>query len=171
MAGNLEYVSSTTITSAVSSVTLTGIDDDSVYMFTYTNMTSSTDSATGLYFRFTVGGSADDSSEYDYSDLDLRATETFGEDYAENQTVLSLAWATGNDTGEQDGGIFYIYNANSSSEWTFATYESYYMVSDPKLRGRQGGLAFTDTSAVDGVHLYWSHGNITSGTFALYKVV
>ncbi len=166
----LVQVATNTVTSATASMTLTGIDDDSAYMFTYTNMRSSVDSATGLYFRFTESGSPNTSSNYDYADKDLRASEAFGIDYAVNQSVVSLAWATGNDTGEEDGGILYIYNANNSSEYTFATFESYYMVSTPKLRGRQGGLVLTDSTDVDGVHLYWSHGDITSGTFTMYKV-
>ncbi len=107
MAGNLEYISSATITSATSDVTLTGINTDDVYMFAY-RIKPTTDSATGLYLRFTVGGSEDDSSNYDYGDWDLRCAETFGEDYAENQSVLTLAWATGNSTGEEAGGIIHI---------------------------------------------------------------
>tara|TARA_R100000742_G_C4271034_1_gene89849 strand:- start:48 stop:563 length:516 start_codon:yes stop_codon:yes gene_type:complete len=171
MAGSLVKVSSSTITSASANVILTGIDTDDVYMLTY-RIKPVTDSATGLYLRFTESGTANSTSNYDYADNDLRANEaSFGVDYATNQSLLSLAWATGNATGEEAGGIIYIYNANSSSTYTSLSYESYYMVSTPVFRGRQGTMTLTVDSAVDGVEMWWSTGNIAEGEFTLYKVV
>jgi len=171
MAGQLFQVATTTITSATASMSITGIDTDDVYVLAFSNIRSSVDSATGLYLRFTESGSPNTNANYDYADKDLRCSEAFGIDYAVDQTVLSLAWATGNATGEEDGGILTIFNANNSSAYTMMQYESYYMVSTPKLRGRQGGLVLTENTEVDGIHLYWSHGDITSGTFTLYRQV
>ena len=48
MAGKLVQVATNTVTSAVASVTLTGIDSDDVYMLAYNNVAPSNDN-TGLY--------------------------------------------------------------------------------------------------------------------------
>ena len=167
----LVQVATNTVTSAVASVTLTGISDDSVYMLAYNNVVPASDSYP-LYMRFTESGTANSSSNYDIADKDLRASEAFGVDYGANQSLFSFSHASGNDTGEQTGAIIYIYNANNSSEYTFCTFENYYMVSTPKLRGRQGGGVFTSTSSVDGVSLFFgSSQNTASGTFTMYRVV
>ena len=68
--------------------------------------------------------------------------------------------------------IVYIYNANNSSEYTFYTQETVYL--NPfsgGLNGAQGGGVFTSASTVDGVNIFFSSGNIASGTFTLFKVV
>ena len=167
----LVQVATNTVTSAVASVTLTGIDSDDVYMLAYSNVVPASDSES-LYMRFTESGTANSSSNYDIADKDLRASETFAIDYGANQSLFSFSHASGNDTGEQTGGIIYIYNANNSSEYTFCSFENYHMVSTPKLRGRQGGGVFTSTSSVDGVSLFFaSSTNTSSGTYTLYKVV
>ena len=67
-------------------------------------------------------------------------------------------------------GIFMIYNANNSSEYTFMTTESTNRDESGKNYGSPGGIVFTVTSAVDGVYFAFNSGNIASGTFTLYKV-
>ena len=62
----LVQVATTTVTSAVASVTLTGIDSDDVYMVALNNITLNT-SGSGFYVRVTTSGTADSDSEYDPS--------------------------------------------------------------------------------------------------------
>ena len=58
MAGKLVQVATETVTSAVASVTLTGIDSDDVYMVAFNNVTR--DSGSGhILLRVTVSGTAD----------------------------------------------------------------------------------------------------------------
>ena len=84
--------------------------------------------------------------------------------------MLITNHTNGTGTSETTNGIFNIYNANNSSEFTFMTTESSNRDSSGNNYGSQGGLLFSVTSAVDGVYLYYTTGNIASGTFTLYKV-
>ena len=51
------------------------------------------------------------------------------------------------------------------------TTESSNVDSSQGIYGSPGGLVFTVNSAVDGVYLYYTTGNIASGVFTLYKQV
>jgi hypothetical protein len=171
MAGQLVQVATNTVTSAVASVTLTGIDSDDVYMVAINNVVPATD-GNYIYARFTESGTPNSTANYDLAGKDLRASEAFGNDSYQNYTIIDLAFAVGNDTGEETGVILYIYNANNSSKYTFCTFENYYMVNTPKLRGKAGGAVFTQTSAVDGIQFFFgSSVNTASGTFTLYRVI
>ena len=64
MAGQLVQVATNTISSAVSSVTLTGIDDDSVYMLSINHVVASVDGKQ-LTFRVTASGTAKTTTDYD----------------------------------------------------------------------------------------------------------
>ena len=169
MAGSLIKIDEEIVTSAVASVTLTGIDSTyDVYMVKANNIVPATDGTT-FRIRFTESGTPNTSANYDYADKELRASEAFANDYATNATEFFQGYQVGSATGEQAGGTFYIFNANNSSEYTFFTYENFYMNNTPKYRGQQGGGVLTVTSAVDGIHFFFdSSVNIASGTFTLY---
>ena len=62
----LVQVSTTTVSGAVSTVTLTGIDSDDVYMVTYNNWKCDTDT-TQNRLRITKSGSAQSDAEYDFA--------------------------------------------------------------------------------------------------------
>ena len=169
MAGSLVLIQETTVSSGVSSVSLTGIDSTfDVYKVVTTNIVPATDGTT-FRIRFTESGTPNTSANYDYADKELRASETFANDYGTNATEFFQGYQVGSATGEQAGGTFYIFNANNSSEYTFFTYENFYMNNTPKFRGQQGGGVLTVTSAVDGMNFFFdSSVNIASGTFKLY---
>ena len=171
MAGSLVLIQETTVSSGVSSVSLTGIDSTfDVYKVVTTNIVPATDGTT-FRIRFTESGTPNTSANYDYADKELRASETFANDYGTNATEFFQGYQVGSATGEQAGGTFSIFNANNSSEYTFFTYENFYMNNTPKYRGQQGGGVLTVTSAVDGMNFFFdSSVNIASGTFTLYKV-
>ena len=169
MAGKLVQVNTATVTSAVPSVTLTGIDSDDVYMVAFNNVQPSSDIVTFIA-RFTVSGSPDTSSNYDRAMKELRANTTFGNYSGVNQSGMFLDGA-GTGTSELVNGIAYIYNSNNSSEYTFITFENTGRDFDAHTKGRQGGLVLTVAQATDGIQFYFSSGNIASGTFTLYRVV
>ena len=79
--------------------------------------------------------------------------------------------STGNATGECANGIFYIYNANNSSEKTFFTQEVVLASHTSLLAGFQGGCIYNPATQVEGVQIFAGADNIQSGTFTLYKVV
>jgi len=167
MAGSLVLIDSETASSS-SSISLTGIDSTyNVYQVVTTNIVPATDGTT-FYARFTESGTPNTSSNYDYADKELR-TNAFTTDSAVDASAFFQGYEHGSATGEQAGGIFHIFNATNSSEYTFLTYENYYFRDNGVLRGQQGGGVLTVTSAVDGIQFYYdSSVAIASGEFKLY---
>jgi hypothetical protein len=170
MAGQLIQVATNTVTSAVASVTLTGIDSDDVYMVAISNVVP-VNNAVNLRSRVTKSGTADTTSNYDVAGKQLRTDTTFSNSASTNANNFLIHFNQGNLTGEQINFIYYLYNFNSSSEYSFITFEEVGFNSTPFLMGNQGGGVHTVASASDGVHFEMTSGNIASGTFTLYKVV
>ena len=169
----LVQVATNTVTSAVASVTLTGIDSDDVYMLAYNNVTPSTD-ARSISLRVTKSGTADTTSNYDYAYKVLNSASSFGNGAFTNDTEWQylVADSVGTGTSESANGIIYLYNFNSSSEYSFITSEVTEVNSSTTSRGNQGGGVHTVQSSSDGV--FWfdtAGGNIAGGTFTLYRVV
>lgn len=170
MAGNLVQVATETVSSAVASVTLTGINDDSVYMVAVSNVAPDTANRQ-LYMRLTKSGSADTTSNYDYGYRALR-TDTTNQTSA--NTNISF-WQTsnyGNSTGTSQtmNGIFYLYNFYSSSSFSFVTNETVNRTGASLLIGAQGGGLHSVASSSDGIFFYYNADNINSGTFTLYRI-
>ena len=164
----LVQVSTNTVSSAVSGVILTGIDSDDVYMVAFNNVVGATNNV-GLQIQLTKSGTAQSDSEYDYAYKNLRTDTTYSNTSGTNQTAISLG-NTGTATSESSQGIIYLFNFNSSSEYSFFTNETCHFNATPFLTGAQGGIVHTVASASDGVNFNMSSGNIASGTFTLYKV-
>ena len=166
--GKLVQVATETVTSAVASVTLTGIDSDDVYMVAISNVQPSAN--VYLLYRFTVSGTADSTANYDQALKELRADSAFDNVGQTNQTSGALDNA-GTDTGEVNNNIMYLYNFNNASEYSFVTVEGSARSSAGNLRARQGGSVLTVAQACDGIQFLYTSGNIASGTFTLYKVL
>ena len=164
----LIQVATNTVSSAVSSVTLTGIDSDDVYMVAYSNAFMSSDGAR-LRVRFTVGGSADTSSNYDSARKDMYANQSFYNSSGANGTYLN-GFSLGTTNPESSKGLYYLYNFNDSSEYSFVTIELQETNNAGENAGLVGGAVLTVAQATDGIQFYASTGNIASGTFTLYKV-
>ncbi len=166
----LVQVATNTVTSAVSSVTLTGISDDSIYMIAVSGATVS-DPVQEIRARFTVGGTAQTTANYDWANKFLRASASFINDYDTNQTNTRALNNTGDTGGEGSNGIFYLYNFNNSSKYSFMSMENV-TENGNESRGYQGGTVYTVQEAHNGVHFMNNgSGNITSGTFTLYRQV
>ena len=170
MAGSLIKIQETTVSSAVSSVTLTGIDSTyDVYIVQYSNLQIDTDSKF-LEIRYTVSGTADSSSNYDYAFKDLKADTSFGTPNNSNANAIPLD-NTGTATGEALQGILYLFNFNNSSEYSFHTQETFGVNTNGSLRGRQGGGVLTEAQATDGISIgrFADSGtDIDNGRFVLY---
>jgi hypothetical protein len=168
MAGSLVKIAETTVSSAVASVTLTGIDSTyDVYVAHYNNVEIDTDSRFMLV-QFTTSGTPDTSANYDYAAKDLRADTSFGNDSVTNETSIATE-GTGTNTGEQINNTLYLFNFNNSSEYSFITTEGLGVNTNGALRGRQGGGVLTVAQACDGIHFKLNGtGNFDSGSFVLY---
>ena len=147
------------------------INTDDVYMVTCLGVTGATDTQ-GMRIRVTKSGSAQADSNYDGATKNLFADTSFGTSYYSNQTTSFFSSPIGNATGENGNFILYLYNFNSSSEYSFVTTEeSSFAGNVNNLRGRLGGFIHTVASASDGLQFYMNSGNITGGTWTMYKVI
>ena len=169
MAGSLIKIAETTVSSAVSSVTLTGIDSTyDVYMLQVANALPSVNA--GLFIRATESGTANSTANYDYAFKTLRSDTTFGNVSNTNQNQWWFSFASVGTSQGENGNVF-IFNANNSSEYTFFTTEPSSFSSSSVLFGGQGGAVYTVTSTVDGVYLAFNNSaNITSAKFTLYAL-
>ena len=178
----LEQVDTFTVTSSIANFKLGAgsdgssgnnfaINTDDVYMVTCLGVTGATDTQ-AMRVRVTKSGSAQADSNYDGAHKSLFSDASFGIGYYSNQTTTFFSSAIGNATGENGNFILYLYNFNSSSEYSFVTTEeSSFAGNVNNLRGRLGGFIHTVASASDGLQFYMNSGNITGGTWTLYKVV
>jgi hypothetical protein len=167
MAGSLIKIDEEIVSSAVASVTLTGIDSTyDVYMVKYNNVVPSTD-AQVLKLRVTTSGTPDSDSEYDDAIMFMKSDGAFSKTGGTNQDHFPFD-TSGTTTGEELDGILYLFNFNNSSEYSFATVEGVSLNSSSDLRSETGGFVHTVAEANDGVHFFFNSGNIDSGTFTLY---
>ena len=175
MAGQLVQVATETVTSAVASVTLTGINTDDVYMLAVSNCIPTTNGASGN-LRVTKSGTEQSDTNYDFAFKGLRTDTTFSTlvSVGSSKWTYPIGWSTRNtasEAGVSGNGIIYLYNFNSSSEYSFILNDTVTRYSGGTL-GVQGGAVHKVASASDGVHFQWSTGNIDVGAvFTLYRVV
>ena len=167
MSGSLIKIDEEIVTSAVASVTLTGIDSTyDVYVVQIVNAIPDTNDVR-FETRFTVSGTSDSSSNYDRAFKNLRADTSFGDISDTNVSQLDLG-TTGTGTGEMMNITQYLFNFNNASEYSFTTVEASIRNNGANLRGFQGGGVLTVAQATDGVNYFFHSGNIASGTFTLY---
>jgi len=172
MAGSLIKIDEEIVSSAVASVTLTGIDSTyDVYMVKANNVTPSVD-GNEIRMRFTkdVSGTPTPQStaNYDWATKRLRGSTTFTNDSDTNQTGTRALDNVGNGAGENSNGVIYLFNFNNSSEYSFSTIEVS-AHNGSEVRGFQGGTVYTVAEAHNGVQFYNHQGNnISSGQFVLY---
>ena len=171
MAGQLVQVDTETVTSSTAYVDLIGTTTDDVYMVAFNNVKPVSD-AVQLVCRVLVSSSPDDTSNYDRAAKNL-VTGTFSNESGADESFTYISGSqTGTGTGETNQGILYLYNFNDSSEYSFATIETVNRDAGAvHLYGMQGGWVNTVTQSCNGLRIYFSTGNIASGTFTLYKVI
>ena len=167
LAGSLIKIQETIVSSAVSSVSLVGIDSTyDVYMLKMNKATLDTVGST-IFFRVTTSGTADRDSEYDRAYKVLRTSTSFANVSSTNLT--SWAYNTlGTATSEIGNCIMYLFNFNNSSEYSFMTLETAELTNSAELQGIAGGGVHTVAETNDGINIFVDSGNIDSGTFTLY---
>tara|TARA_R100000231_G_scaffold127779_1_gene98670 strand:- start:1066 stop:1614 length:549 start_codon:yes stop_codon:yes gene_type:complete len=180
MSGSLIKVDEFTVTSALSDVIIGGGSSGSstenfaidntydVYVLQYFNVFMSSDGAQNK-IRFTVGGTADASSNYDRVSVQMYTNQGFfNSSNANGDHISSLGLGTTHD--ESDNGTLYLFNFHNSSEYSFITREHIQTNNAGETAGIFGGAVLTVAQATDGVQFLASTGNIASGTFKLYGI-
>ncbi len=170
MAGSLIKIDEEIVSSAVASVTLGGVNWDSsydVYMVRLNNVVQSTNTGT-FDIRVTKSGTNDSTSNYDSASKILISDTSFS-----NRTQTNLnRWdieLIGTTARSNGNFIFYLYNFNSSSEFSFITIEEATYNNNEDFFGNQGGAVHTVASSSDGLYFFNDASNqIESGTFTLY---
>ena len=135
-------------------------------MVKFNNVVSS---GTGnIVTRFLASSSPDTSSNYSGAVKRLRADTTFGNIYGPPQTYLSSGIVL--DTDASYNGVYYLFNFNNASEYSFITFEDTNLYDGGTLHiGGQGGGVLTVSQATNGIQFYMLTAvNITSGKFTLY---
>jgi hypothetical protein len=166
---SLKKIDEEIVTSAVASVTLTGIDSTyDVYMVKLLGVTPDTDN-TSLYCYVGIDGTKQTGSHYDGAFKRLKTNTTFSND---SFTNAPTGWITGHNLGtatsENNNSIIYCYNFNNSSEYSFLTFENSVLNSSAICEGRQGGGVYTVAESHNSINFEFFGGNIASGTFTLY---
>lgn len=167
----LLQVATNTVTGTPTTVSLTGINDDSVYLVAYNNVTVSS-SGVEMMARVTVGGTADSSSEYDNAFKFFRADASFSNSSNTNGTVFDFK-PQYVATGVSANGLLYLYNFNNSSEFSYITMEhSFFWSGSNGFSAHIGGAVETEAQACDGIQFLCSgSGTYATGTFTLFKVI
>jgi len=174
----LVQVNTATITSATADVQLDGINTDDVYVVFASGVTISVNTAY-LQLRVTkdVTGTTttQTTANYDYAAKTLKANTSFSNFSGANQTRKYVAAASpiSNDvTGENENFLFYLYNFNNASEYSFVTCEEMIIDStSTALMGDMGGFIYKVAEAHNGFSISGDACTITAGTFTLYRVV
>ena len=170
MAGSLIKLQESTA-SGSSAITLTGITSTyKIYLVTYSNVSGSEDNKY-LNMRSTVGGSADDSSTYDWAGRVAITSGSFANHYGTSQNHMRISDGTvGTGTAECGKGTIYIFNASNSSEFTTYSSECSSRNASGVLSGTTSAFVHKEAQATDGVSFFASSGNLATGTFNLYAI-
>ena len=178
--GQLIQVATTTVSSAVSDVQMTGIDTDDVYMLTGTNITIATNTAylqTRVVKDVSGTPTTQSASNYKVAAKNFRGNTSF-QNYSNSGTPRTEMYWSGaqpisNDvSGETNACLMYLYNFNSSSEYSFVSVNDLTIESGATaLNGNNGGFAYAVAEAHNGISISGYATTITGGTFTLYKVI
>jgi len=168
MAGSLIKIAETTVTSAVASVTLTGIDSTYDVYVLITNGMGGNSNANGR-LRFTESGTANSTANYDEAYKGLKSGGAFSVHSATNSTSFIADWNVNVGTAGSSQNVHYIFNANNSGEYTFITNEQVgWGTGSNRAMSFTGGGTFTVASTVDGINYFMDSGLLDSGTLRLF---
>ena len=151
MAGKLVQVSTATVTSDVSSVAVTGIDDDSVYMIVVNGLEGTAHDQPARA-QVTIGGTGSGASNYEYASTILSVSGSFGSRNGTGDTSFHLEFIDENTDQAGHSSIIMLYNFNSTTKSAFITIDGVGFPRTSNLYSVTGGGAFTGTgSARDGM--------------------
>jgi hypothetical protein len=149
---NLVQVASNTVTSAVSTVTLTGVSTEHIHVCIFTNVFCAAND--DINIRVTTSGTPDSDSEYDYASKDLKTSGAFGNTTGRsNLDDWDFSAGVGTSGQNSDNGIIYLYNFNDANENSVISIETTSTQEDTsdELFGFQGGGVHTVAEANDGI--------------------
>jgi hypothetical protein len=170
--GNLEFITSETITSSISTLDIDNVFSDKydVYCITTQGISTISTTPTNINGRFLDStGTVISATEYDYAMLVMRTDITFSEARATSaDSIINLYGAT-DLAPETSGTVTYIFNPYDSSSYTFALSQVGAMNS-AILRGRKLIGVHKSAETIRGIRLVFLNENVDSGTVSVYGV-
>lgn len=165
----LLQVETTTITSPTASFSIGGIDDNSTYMLAISNANVQNQNE-DIFMRVGTSSGADTSANYDYASKTLYSGGLL-QNYGVNQGYFSNVFINMRSSAGNGNGIMYLHNFYDSSSSSFITLNNVHRyTASSHVYGVQGGGVHTVNAQQ--THIYLGYGgNITSGTYTIYKVV
>ena len=165
----LSYVNKTVSDGSATTLKVTGIDSDNVYLLVLRLIQTQNTNET-INMRVTKSGTADTTSNYDRGYRIMTSLSYSNNSYENGTGGRIMENVNAANGGGQ--GIFYLHNFNSSDEFSYWTIDNVCTVSNQSA-GQSGGGSHTVASASDGIEIYGSSsGTFISGASAiLYKVV
>lgn len=174
MAGELNLITSTTVTSDVSYVDLTGTDATyDIYRVIVHNARPNNTSGNSWRMRWLVSGSAETGDQYFTQFNTQYATGDFNwagvaVDYRYNGANQFYLGNGSSDTGESFNGTFDLYKTSDSDSEGRILIESFGANSAGNLEIYKGGGYRKAKQSYNGVRIYVESYSIASGTFSLY---
>ena len=168
---SLVKVSSTTVSSNVASVTLTGITSTyKVHLLTFSKVSVDVDNQ-NLIANFTSSGSPDTTANYTGHTMSIRdagdANRTFT-----NSTYATICENLGLGTYEIANGKLWIFAAADSGEHTHCIVDTVYTTLSNAVRNEVGHFRHEQNETHDGIQIdIGGANNITGGTFTLYGLI
>jgi hypothetical protein len=140
----------TTSVSNVSTFSITGIDDNSIYKLVLHELYMNSDGARPrMRFTKSSDSSADTTSNYDGKTMDMYVNQSFSDNNFTNSDYYN-GFGIGTTNLESLMGVYYIYNFNDSSEYSFITIEEFTCNNAGEYAGRIGGMCLTVNQATNG---------------------
>jgi len=172
--GSLELIQTQTISSAVASLDFTSIKGGryDVHLLEIANILPATDSQpTYLRFSNDSGSSFEAGTSYEYAFQNGGyGSGTFEEHKSTGTSAINLTNNTGNATNETINLYCYIYNANNSSKYTFATYQGVWIFDTGEMVMNYGGGVYDTAETINAFQVLKGSGNMTQGFAKLYGV-
>ena len=164
---SLIYLASSSASSSSTLSVSHSLADYDVAYVVVNNLVPSTDAA--IRWRVTQSGTPDTTSNYQNARRDMPANAAFQNneaedgDYVENATVEA-------DSNLGFNAVFWLYNFNSSTEYSYANWQHATWVTTPQAFGGYGGFIHTELATSGGLSFHFSTGNIASGELTLYGI-
>lgn len=169
MAGSLILIDQEEITTAVSSVTLTGITTDyDVYRLIVNGYEH--DSAQSLVLRVTNSGSARTGTNYEYAYDYLKRDTTDSQSVDTASSYLYITTTVGTGSADYGNADVWLFNFPNSSEYSQYNVDSTFASSSQIAYSLQGSGAYMVAESNDGVHLFGNNNYNFTGNFRLYAL-
>jgi len=127
MATNLEFITSETITSSISTLDIDNVFSDKYDTYAITTSGICTTSTTANYVHLRLldsTGTVISANEYDRAMLSLKAETSFSDDKITNTNILDYFFGVTDSEPESMGSVGYVYNPFDSSSYTFFGFQS-----------------------------------------------